>query len=94
MKGLAGIEQPPSRAVVQTLARANQARNPLVRPTLRLPPFKSLHLSFSISFVFMAGVCLSLAEYNVVIPCLFYWSIGACRRQAAHTAYFIGLVAA
>ena len=94
MKGVAGIEQPPSRAVVQTLARANQARNPLVRPTLRLPPFKSLHLSFSISF---HGRRLSIpifAEYNVVIACLFYWSIGACRRQAAHTAYFIGLVAA
>ena len=73
------------RAVVQTLARDNLARNPLVRPTPRLPPFKYLHLSFSISFIFMAGVCLSLAEYNDVLPCLFYWSIGACCRQAAHT---------
>ena len=73
---------------MQTLARDNLARNPLVRPTPRLPPFKYLHLSFSVSFVFMAGVCLSPPLPNIT---LFYlvFSIGQSELVAGkqHTLH-------
>ena len=52
-----------------------------VPPPPLLPPFKSLHLTLSISFVFMAGVCLSPSFPCLPLICIVF-SIGQSELDA------------